>query len=105
MSKGTPSKGKHNKTKTHTRCRRCGKRTYHLQKRVCASCGYGKSSKFRKYNWNKKNRSKAVKRKVVSPTTSTKKKVIKKKTTKTIKKGVAKTKPVAKKVASKASKK
>lgn len=67
MTKGTPSKGKHNKTKSHTRCRRCGKRTYHLQKRVCASCGYGKSAKLRKYNWNKKNRSRAVKRKVVKP--------------------------------------
>ncbi|WP_405307445.1 50S ribosomal protein L37e, partial [Methanobrevibacter sp.] len=38
MSKGTPSMGKKNK-KTHIRCRRCGKNTYHVRKKVCASCG------------------------------------------------------------------
>lgn len=57
--------GRHSGKVTHTRCRRCGKRTYHLSKRVCASCGYGKSAKLRSYNWNKKRKSKAVKRKVV----------------------------------------
>jgi len=44
MSKGTPSMGKKNK-KTHIRCRRCGKNTYHVRKKVCASCGFGKSKK------------------------------------------------------------
>ena len=38
MSKGTPSMGKKNK-KTHIRCRRCGRNTYHIHKKVCASCG------------------------------------------------------------------
>ncbi|KAL2831183.1 ribosomal protein L37e-domain-containing protein [Aspergillus cavernicola] len=39
MTKGTSSFGKrHNKT--HTLCRRCGKRSYHIQKSTCANCGY-----------------------------------------------------------------
>jgi large subunit ribosomal protein L37e len=49
MTKGTSSKmgGK----RVHTICRRCGKHAYHIQKRVCASCGFGKTAKIRKYNW------------------------------------------------------
>ncbi|MBL6743272.1 MAG: 50S ribosomal protein L37e [Candidatus Poseidonia sp.] len=54
MSKGTPSMGKRQKT-THIRCRRCGRNAYHKQKSVCASCGYGESSRIRKYNWAKKS--------------------------------------------------
>lgn len=52
MSKGTPSKmgGK----KTHIMCRRCGKRAYHLQKKRCASCGFGETAKRRQYNWAKR---------------------------------------------------
>ena len=51
MSKGTPSKsgGK----KTHSMCRRCGKHSFHMQKRVCSSCGFGKTSKIRQFNWAK----------------------------------------------------
>jgi large subunit ribosomal protein L37e len=49
--KGTPSKGKHNDTKNHTFCRRCGKHSYNLTKRVCASCGYGRTKRIRSYNW------------------------------------------------------
>ncbi|MHA1353081.1 MAG: 50S ribosomal protein L37e, partial [Candidatus Heimdallarchaeaceae archaeon] len=41
MTKGTPSFGRHNKAATHMICRRCGKRSYHRTKKVCASCGYG----------------------------------------------------------------
>jgi large subunit ribosomal protein L37e len=52
--KGTPSQGKHSKGKTHIVCRRCGKRTYHATRRVCSSCGYGKSRKLRDYKWSKK---------------------------------------------------
>ncbi|UCF09058.1 MAG: 50S ribosomal protein L37e [Thermoplasmata archaeon] len=52
MSKGTPSLGKKHK-KTHIRCRRCGKRSYHIRKKRCAACGYGFSSKMRTYNWVK----------------------------------------------------
>lgn len=40
-------------TKTHTLCRRCGKRSFHKQKTTCSSCGYP-ASKIRKYNWSVK---------------------------------------------------
>ncbi|KAL1959627.1 hypothetical protein VTO42DRAFT_1662 [Malbranchea cinnamomea] len=52
MTKGTSSFGKrHNKT--HTLCRRCGRRALHVQKHTCASCGYP-AAKMRKYNWGEK---------------------------------------------------
>jgi len=54
MTKGTPSKGKKSKKKTHIRCRRCGKPTFHVSKKKCSSCGYGSTSKLRKYSWQKK---------------------------------------------------
>lgn len=54
MAKGTPSMGKKSGKKNMIYCRRCGKRTYNLRKDKCASCGYGKSAKLRKYNWSKK---------------------------------------------------
>lgn len=50
MAKGTPSFGKHQE-KTHTRCRRCGRHSYHETKGVCAACGYGKLRKLRTYGW------------------------------------------------------
>ena len=52
MSKGTPSHfgGK----KSHIVCRRCGKATYHAQKRRCSSCGFP-DAKVRKYAWSKRN--------------------------------------------------
>ena len=53
MSKVTRSMWKNNK-KTHIRCRRCGRNTYHIRKKVCASCGFGKSKKLRRYNWQNK---------------------------------------------------
>jgi len=55
--KGTPSMGKRSKGKSHIRCRRCGKKTYHVSKKVCSSCGYGKSKRLRSYKWQKKHRS------------------------------------------------
>jgi len=54
MAKGTPSMGKKSGKKNMIRCRRCGKRTYNIRKKKCASCGYGKSAKMRNYNWQKK---------------------------------------------------
>ncbi|EEB08187.1 60S ribosomal protein L37 [Schizosaccharomyces japonicus yFS275] len=52
MTKGTQSFGmRHNKS--HTICRRCGKRSFHIQKSTCAACGYP-AAKTRKYNWNPK---------------------------------------------------
>jgi len=38
------NKGKRNK-KSHGTCRRCGKKSFHLRKKVCAACGFGKSKK------------------------------------------------------------
>ncbi|KAL3955095.1 hypothetical protein ACCO45_010658 [Purpureocillium lilacinum] len=52
MTKGTSSFGKrHNKT--HVLCRRCGRRSLHVQKHECSSCGYP-SAKTRKFNWGEK---------------------------------------------------
>ncbi|MHA1791848.1 MAG: 50S ribosomal protein L37e [Promethearchaeota archaeon] len=53
MGKGTPSMGLRNR-KTHIRCRRCGKNSYHLRHKYCASCGFGKSKRVRRYNWQNK---------------------------------------------------
>jgi large subunit ribosomal protein L37e len=52
MTKGTSSFGKR-RNKTHTLCRRCGKSSYHIQKKTCAACGYP-AAKIRKYNWSVK---------------------------------------------------
>jgi len=54
MVKGTPSQGKKSSGKLHISCRRCGKKSYHMKKGVCASCGYGRASKLRKFNYIKK---------------------------------------------------
>nr|AGN29663.1 60S ribosomal protein L37 [Acartia pacifica]AGN29664.1 60S ribosomal protein L37 [Acartia pacifica]ALS04263.1 60S ribosomal protein L37 [Acartia pacifica]ALS04265.1 60S ribosomal protein L37 [Acartia pacifica]ALS04266.1 60S ribosomal protein L37 [Acartia pacifica] len=52
MTKGTSSFGKR-RNKTHTLCRRCGKVSFHIQKKTCAACGYP-AAKIRKYNWSEK---------------------------------------------------
>ncbi|XP_028548960.1 60S ribosomal protein L37-1 [Dendrobium catenatum] len=57
MGKGTGSFGKR-RNKTHTLCVRCGRRSFHLQKSTCSSCGYP-AARIRKYNWSIK----AIKRK------------------------------------------
>ncbi|THD21261.1 Ribosomal protein L37 [Fasciola hepatica] len=54
MTKGTTSFGKR-LNKTHTQCRRCGRRAFHIQKKKCASCGYP-SARLRGYNWSEKAR-------------------------------------------------
>lgn len=54
MTKGTPSMGKKSGKKTHIYCRRCGRHTFHIRKKRCASCGYGKSKRLRSYSWMKK---------------------------------------------------
>jgi large subunit ribosomal protein L37e len=56
MTKGTASRGKHSKGKVHIRCRRCGERSYHVNNKVCSSCGFGASAKLRFYNWMKKKK-------------------------------------------------
>ncbi|RLI90164.1 MAG: 50S ribosomal protein L37e [Candidatus Altiarchaeales archaeon] len=50
MTKGTPSFGKKQK-KLHTTCPRCGFHSYHISKKVCAKCGYGKSKRIKNYRW------------------------------------------------------
>ena len=52
MTKGTSSFGKR-RNKTHTLCRRCGKVSFHIQKKVCAPCGYPQA-RIRSYNWSVK---------------------------------------------------
>mmetsp|Transcript_24534 Transcript_24534/g.24773 ORF Transcript_24534/g.24773 Transcript_24534/m.24773 type:complete len:94 (+) Transcript_24534:89-370(+) len=52
MTKGTQSFGKRH-TKTHTACQRCGKISFHKQKKVCSSCCYP-GKKIKTYNWAKK---------------------------------------------------
>ncbi|MBS3150947.1 50S ribosomal protein L37e [Candidatus Woesearchaeota archaeon] len=54
MTKGTPSMGKKSGKKSHIRCRRCGSHSYHIRKKRCSHCGYRKSSRLRKYSWQKK---------------------------------------------------
>ncbi len=53
--KGTSSMGKRSRKKTHIKCRRCGKSAYHVRKKKCSSCGYGKkgTAKLRNYSWQK----------------------------------------------------
>ncbi|MCS3923312.1 50S ribosomal protein L37e [Methanosalsum natronophilum] len=52
MTKGTPSKGKRQK-RTHAKCRRCGSVSRNIHTKICTSCGFGKSSRMRKYSWSK----------------------------------------------------
>ncbi|KAJ2995073.1 60S ribosomal protein L37 [Globomyces sp. JEL0801] len=52
MTKGTQSFGKKH-TKSHTLCRRCGRRSFHNQKKTCAQCGYP-AAKTRSYGWSEK---------------------------------------------------
>eukprot|EP00616_Rhizochromulina_sp_CCMP1243_P004626 CAMPEP_0118970234 /NCGR_PEP_ID=MMETSP1173-20130426/7180_1 /TAXON_ID=1034831 /ORGANISM="Rhizochromulina marina cf, Strain CCMP1243" /LENGTH=94 /DNA_ID=CAMNT_0006919571 /DNA_START=61 /DNA_END=345 /DNA_ORIENTATION=+ len=52
MTKGTSSFGKRH-SKTHTTCRRCGKVSFHLQKKKCSSCGYP-AAQMRRYQWGLK---------------------------------------------------
>lgn len=34
-------------------CKRCGSRSYHMQKKTCSSCAYP-AAKMRSYNWGQK---------------------------------------------------
>ncbi|MFP4118106.1 MAG: 50S ribosomal protein L37e [Candidatus Woesearchaeota archaeon] len=56
MTKGTAARGAMNSGKTHIMCRRCGKHSYNMRAGVCASCGFGKSSKMREYRWQKESK-------------------------------------------------
>lgn len=50
--KGTQSFGKKH-TKVHCECRRCGRKSMHIQKKQCSGCGFP-SKKMRRYNWAEK---------------------------------------------------
>ena len=52
QTKGTQSFGKRH-TKTHTGCIRCGKVSFHKQKKTCSSCGYP-AAKTRSFEWGQK---------------------------------------------------
>ncbi|MBS3126121.1 50S ribosomal protein L37e [Candidatus Woesearchaeota archaeon] len=54
MTKGTPSMGRKSGKYNMVHCRRCGKKTFHVRKKKCSSCGFGKSPKMRRYSWTKK---------------------------------------------------
>jgi large subunit ribosomal protein L37e len=54
MGTGTSSFGRKSGKKTHIICRRCGKRTYHVKKKKCSSCGFGNSKRLRSYSWQVK---------------------------------------------------
>ncbi len=64
MTKGTPSMGrKSGKRRFVQRCRRCGKRSFHVRgEKRCAFCGYGETAKLRRYNWQSKRKGKKSKR-------------------------------------------
>ncbi|MFH1054731.1 MAG: 50S ribosomal protein L37e [Candidatus Altiarchaeota archaeon] len=56
MSKGTASHGKMGKRKTHVKCGRCGSRSYHQRKKVCASCGFGRGPRLKRVPQAKRKR-------------------------------------------------
>lgn len=53
MTKGTQSFGKRASNKTHTACRRCGKTSFHRQKKTCSACGFP-NAKIRSFQWGQK---------------------------------------------------
>ncbi len=56
MSDGTASFGKRGRKIVHIKCRRCGSVSFHRRKGYCASCGFGRSKRLRRYNWLKKKK-------------------------------------------------
>jgi large subunit ribosomal protein L37e len=40
MTKGTYAKGRKTGKKSHIRCRRCGRKSYHVRHKVCSYCGF-----------------------------------------------------------------
>jgi large subunit ribosomal protein L37e len=59
MGSATGSMGKKSKGRALVqRCRRCGKRSYHVRNKKCASCGYGATAKLRTYKWQTKKHGK-----------------------------------------------
>ncbi|UCC33311.1 MAG: 50S ribosomal protein L37e [Candidatus Bathyarchaeota archaeon] len=54
-SKGTPSFGKRQGKTLHIKCRRCGRRAYHVRKKRCSACGYGETATIKRHSWQTKN--------------------------------------------------
>jgi len=54
MGKGTPSMGKRQGKVVHIKCRRCGRRAYHVRNKHCGACGYGEQKTMRHYSWMRK---------------------------------------------------
>ncbi|RLF74597.1 50S ribosomal protein L37e [Thermococci archaeon] len=54
MGSGTAPHGKRNRTPTHIKCRRCGRKSFNTRKGYCTSCGFGRSKRIRKYSWSHK---------------------------------------------------
>ncbi|KAJ7548236.1 hypothetical protein O6H91_07G003700 [Diphasiastrum complanatum] len=52
QGKGTGSFGKR-RNKSHTLCRRCGRRSFHIQKSRCSACAYP-ARRIRHYDWSEK---------------------------------------------------
>ena len=47
--------GKRKRGTKHIRCRRCGRVAYRVDRKYCAACGYGRSSKIRNYAWTRRD--------------------------------------------------
>ncbi|MCL4340105.1 MAG: 50S ribosomal protein L37e [Nitrososphaerota archaeon] len=43
--------GTKKRKQVHILCRRCGRKSYNVIKKRCSHCGFGRSSKLRKYAW------------------------------------------------------
>ncbi|MGZ3733028.1 MAG: 50S ribosomal protein L37e [Parachlamydiaceae bacterium] len=54
MGKGTPSMGKRQGKTVHIKCRRCGRRAYHVRHKRCGACGFGETTTIRHYTWMRK---------------------------------------------------
>jgi len=55
LGKGTASFGKRQGKTVHIKCRRCGRRAYHVRDKQCSACGYGASARIKRYSWQTKN--------------------------------------------------
>jgi large subunit ribosomal protein L37e len=45
----------HHGKRIHIQCRRCGRRAYHVVKKVCAACGYGGTARLRRLAVSRKD--------------------------------------------------
>ncbi|MBS7619184.1 50S ribosomal protein L37e [Candidatus Bathyarchaeota archaeon] len=45
----------HTGKKIHIRCRRCGRRAYHIRLKRCAACGFGESPRLKHPSWRRKD--------------------------------------------------